>query len=75
MYIIVGQTCPNCKMLKKMLGENALRVQFIDASINIDLCRELGIKTIPALVKRNKDGQHEVVFDLGEIVSEVEKAK
>lgn len=75
MYIMVGQTCPNCKMLKQMLGENAMRVQFIDASTNIDLCRELGIKTIPALVKRNKDGQHEVVFDLGEIVSEVEKAK
>lgn len=75
MFIITGQNCQNCKMLKQMLGENALRVQFIDASTNIDLCRELGIKTIPALVKRNKDGQHEVVFDLGEIVSEVEKAK
>lgn len=71
MYIITGQNCQQCKMLKQMLGENALRVEFRLAEQHMDVCRELGIRTIPALVKDDKT----VVFDLGEIVSEVEKAK
>ena len=71
MYIMVGQTCPNCKMLKQMLGENAMRVEFRLAEQNMSVCRELGIRTIPALVKDDKT----VVFDLDEIVSEVENAK
>ena len=71
MFIITGQNCQNCKMLKQMLGENALRVEFRLAEENMDICRELGIKAIPALVKDDNT----VVFDLGEIVSEVEKAK
>lgn len=70
MYIMVGQTCPNCKMLKQMLGENAMRVEFRLAEENMSVCRELGVRTIPALVKDDNT----VAFDLGEIVSEVEKA-
>ena len=54
-----------------MLGDKIISVQFIKASENLDLCKELNIKTIPALVKDDKT----VVFDLGEIVSEVENAK
>lgn len=71
MFIISETHCQNCKVLKQMLGENTLRVEFKLASENMELCRELGIKTIPALVKDDKS----VVFDLEEIVTEVEKAK
>lgn len=71
MYIMVGRTCPNCKMLKQMLGENAMRIEFRLAEENIDICRQLNIRTIPALVKDD----NMVVFDLGEIVSEVENVK
>lgn len=66
---MAGQNCPNCKMLKQMLGENALRVEFRLAEEHMDICRELGIKAIPALVKDDNT----VVFDLGDIVSELEK--
>jgi predicted thioredoxin/glutaredoxin len=68
MFIVTEELCQNCKMLKQMLGKNAMRVQFVKASENMELCRELGIKTIPALVKDDKT----VVFDLGKIVSEIE---
>lgn len=68
---MAGQNCPNCKMLKQMLGENALRVEFRLAEDNMDTCRKLNIRTIPALVRDDNT----VVFDLGEIVSEVENAK
>ena len=54
-----------------MLGENALRVEFRLAEDNMDICRQLNIRTIPALVKDDNT----VVFDLGEIVSEVETVK
>lgn len=70
MFIISEELCQNCKTLKRMLGENIVNVKIIKASTHLDLCRELGIKTIPALVKDDKT----VVFDLEEIVSEVEKA-
>lgn len=52
-----------------MLGEHAINVQFKTASENMDLCRRLGIKSIPALVKDDNT----IVVDMGEIVSEVEK--
>lgn len=71
MFIISEELCQNCKTLKRMLGDKIISVQFIKASENMDLCRKLGIRTIPALVKDDKT----VVFDLGEIVSEVENAK
>jgi predicted thioredoxin/glutaredoxin len=70
MFIVSEELCQNCKTLKRMLGDKIISVQFVKASENLDLCKELGIKTIPALVKDDKT----VVFDLGEIVSEVEKA-
>lgn len=70
MYIMAGQNCQQCKTLKQMLGENVIRVEFRLAEENMDVCRQLNIRTIPALVKDD----NMVVFDLGEIVSEVEKA-
>lgn len=71
MFIISETHCQQCKILKQMLGDKAMTTEFRLASENMPLCRELGIKTIPALVKDDKT----VVFDLGEIVSEVENAK
>lgn len=47
-----------------------MRVEFRLAEENMDICRQLNIRTIPALVKDDNT----VVFDLGEIVSEAEKA-
>lgn len=69
MYIISETHCQQCKILKQMLGEQAMNVQFKLASENMDTCRRLNIKTIPALVKDDET----VVFDLEEIVREIEK--
>lgn len=71
MYIISETHCQNCKLLKQMLGDKAPTTEFKLASENMDTCRRLGIKTIPALVKDDET----VVFDLEEIVTEVEKVK
>ena len=69
MFIVSEELCQNCKTLKRMLGDKINSVQFVKASENMDLCRELGIKTIPALVNGDK-----IIFELEDIVAEIEKA-
>ena len=71
MYIISEIHCQNCKLLKKMLDDKELTVEFKLASENMHTCRRLGIKAIPALVRDDES----VIFDLKDIVAEVEKAK
>lgn len=71
MFIVTEENCTKCKLLKQMMGDKIITTQFVKASENMDLCRELGIKTIPALVKDDKS----VVFDLEEIVTELEKVQ
>ena len=70
MFIMTNTKCQNCAMLEKMLGEYATKVQYVIASSNMDLCRKLNIRQVPALVKDDET----VVFDLQEIVNEVKNA-
>ena len=69
MFIISETHCQQCKILKQMLGDKAMTTEFRLASQNMDTCRELGIKAIPALVKDDKT----VIFNLDDIVTEIEK--
>lgn len=69
MFIVSEEHCQNCRLLKTMLGDKIISVHFVKASENMSLCKELGIKAIPALVKDDKT----VVFDLDDIVTEIEK--
>ena len=72
--IFVGNHCQRCNMLKTMLGESVINCDIRKAEDNMDLCRRWGIKQIPALViKPMLDGEPKVVFDLEEIVDEVER--
>ena len=70
MFIITEDNCQNCKLLKTILDNNNQSVEYIKASENMELCKELNIKTIPALVTDDKT----VVFGIQEIATEVEKA-
>lgn len=70
MFIITEDNCQNCKLLKTILDNNNQVVEYIKASENMELCKELNIKTIPALVTDDKT----VVFGIQEIATEVEKA-
>lgn len=69
MFVITEENCTKCKLLKQMIGDKIISTQFVKASDHLDLCRELGIKTVPALVKDDKT----VVFELEDIVTELEK--
>ena len=72
--IFVGNHCTKCNMLKTMLGESVINCDIRKAEDNMDLCRQWNIKQVPALVIKPKLGREpKVVFDLEEIVDEVER--
>lgn len=64
MFLITDAFCQNCKMLKRQLEEKDLTVEIKDARANMPLCRELGIKSIPALILDDNS----VEFDIEKIV-------
>ena len=43
-------TCPNCKVAKMLLANANFDYEMVDASENIELCNEIGIKNVPTLV-------------------------
>lgn len=65
MYIISNDNCQNCKMLMDTLGD--ISVPTIKASENMDLCRRLNIRQVPALVLDDET----VIFGVGEIANEI----
>lgn len=69
MFVVEGNNCIKCKMLKQLLGTQIFNVEFKKAEDNMDLCRELGIQSVPALVI-DKDN---IVFDIEEIVDIITK--
>lgn len=69
MFVVEGNNCTKCKMLKQLLGTQIFNVEFKKAEDNMDLCRELGIQSVPALVI-DKDN---IVFDIEEIVDIITK--
>lgn len=72
--IFVGNHCPKCNMLKTMLDESVINCDIRKAEDNMDLCRQWNIKQVPALVVKPKLGREPIViFDLEEIVDEVER--
>lgn len=72
--IFVGNHCQRCNMLKTMLGDDLINCQILKAEDNMDLCRQWGVKQVPALViKPTPDREPIVIFDLEEIVDEVER--
>ena len=52
-----------------MLGDKIITTNIINAEENMNLCRKLNIKSVPALVKDDET----VVYELDEIVTEVER--
>lgn len=72
--LFVGNHCQRCNMLKTMLGERIIDCEIRKAEDNMELCRQWGIKQVPALAIKPKSGcEPEVIFDLEEIVDEVER--
>lgn len=58
MYIVKyeGKTCSPCKKLDDILENLNLQVRHKDAFENIDECRQLGISTLPTLIKFDDAG-------------------
>lgn len=52
--LIVGENCPNCKMVKEWIAANNKECLIVPAAQNMDLCRFYKIQSVPALVNADK---------------------
>ena len=55
LLLFTTKTCPNCKIVKEMLGKKNIAYQQIDAEENEDLCDKYQIMQAPTLVAINGD--------------------
>lgn len=69
MYLITTKNCSKCKMLRQMLGDKYFFVEIRDAEDEMDTCRRMGIKSVPALVF----GEEAFTTELDAIVEMIDK--
>lgn len=69
MYLITTKNCAKCKMLNQILGRKYFAVEIRDAEAEMDTCRKLGIKTVPALII----DEDNFTTELDEIVSRIDE--
>lgn len=70
MYLITAKNCSKCKMLHQMLGDKYFFLEIRDAEDEMETCRRMGIKSVPALVF----GEEAFTTELDTIVDMVEDA-
>ncbi|MBR2805986.1 MAG: ribonucleoside triphosphate reductase [Oscillospiraceae bacterium] len=66
--LFTTKTCPNCKIVKKVLGEKGIEYEMIDAEENEEMCDKYGIMQAPTLVAVNDDGTYEVYANASSII-------
>ncbi len=59
--LFTTQTCPNCKVVSKMLDGANIAYEKIDAEQNIDLTKQYDIKQAPSLVVTDENGVQKYV--------------
>lgn len=69
MYLITTKNCAKCKTLRQMLGDKYFFVEIRDAEDEMDTCRRMGIKSVPALVF----GEEAFTTELDAIVEMIDK--
>ncbi len=57
-YLFTTKTCPNCKLVKKLLSD--FKYVEIDAEENIELTKKYGVMQAPTLVMASKDGTRKI---------------
>ena len=55
LLLFTTKTCPNCKIVKEMLGKKNIAYQQIDAEENAELCDKYQVMQAPTLVAINGD--------------------
>ena len=70
MYLITAKNCAKCKMLRHILGDKYFFLEVRDAEDEMETCRRMGIKSVPALVF----GEDAFTTELDTIVDMVEDA-
>ena len=66
--LFTTKTCPNCKIVKKVLGEKGITYEMIDAEENENLCDKYGIMQAPTLVVLKDDGSFDAYANASNII-------
>lgn len=64
-------SCPNCKMIKKLLEENGIKYELIDATTNQDLVEKYNIEKAPTLIVEevNDKNNYQIISDMSKLIS------
>ena len=56
LLLFTTKTCPNCKIVKDMLGKKNIEYTVVDAEENADECNKFEVNQAPTLIAITKDG-------------------
>ena len=56
LLLFTTKTCPNCKIVKDMLGKKGIEYTIVDAEENVDECNKFEVNQAPTLIAVTKDG-------------------
>ncbi len=56
LLLFTTKTCPNCKIVKDMLGKKGIEYTIVDAEENADECNKFEVNQAPTLIAVTKDG-------------------
>jgi len=68
-------TCPNCKMIKKLLEENGIKYDLIDATTNQDLVEKYEVESAPTLIvfEANNEQEYKTVSNVSALINLAKK--
>ncbi|MBE6124701.1 MAG: ribonucleoside triphosphate reductase [Erysipelotrichaceae bacterium] len=56
LLLFTTKTCPNCKIVKDMLGKKGIEYTIVDAEENVDECNKFEVNQAPTLIAITQDG-------------------
>ncbi|MGI6463012.1 MAG: ribonucleoside triphosphate reductase [Candidatus Scatomorpha sp.] len=59
-YLFTSKTCPNCKIARKLLEDNLVEYEELDAQENKEVALKLGVRQAPTLVSVTPEGTNKV---------------
>ncbi len=66
--LFTTKTCPNCKIVKDMLGKKNISYEIVDAEENAEMCNQYGVMQAPTLVVLDDNGNYDKYANASNII-------
>ena len=73
--LITAEWCGPCHMIKSMLDLRGHKVDIVDIDEAPELIKEFGIKSVPTLLIKQKNGEFELIKGSEDIIKAIESNK